>query len=120
MLSNRLAEVNDQLKKCEAENKNLSGHLKHAQNELARSEKVKQEILTKSAEIESSKALSDELERLKASLKGAEDKVRHHEQVESQNSYLLKVIYRCITNSGYQWFMLSKASGISFYSLPMK
>ena len=92
MLSSRLAEVNDQLRKYEADNKNLSGHLKHVQDELARSEKVKQEVLTKSAEIESSKALSEELERLKASLKAAEDKVKHQEQVDSQKDYLLKVM----------------------------
>ena len=113
MLSSRLAEVNDQLRKYEADNKNLSGHLKHVQDELSRSEKVKQEMLTKSAEIESSKALSEELGRLKASLKAAEDKVKHQEQVDSQKDYLLKVMGQHLLSVSFYYFQCNVPRGCS-------
>ena len=91
VLSKRLTEMSEQLRMFETENKNLSSQLKHAQEEFARSEKVKQEILTQSAVSEASKGQSDEIESLKASLKAAEEKVKHCQQVESQNNDLLKV-----------------------------
>ena len=98
VLSSRLKEVNDQLMRYEAENKNLSNKLQQTEQDLTKTT----ELMTQTSaepkeapeETEMRQKLTNaeqEVAALKSSLETAEGKVKQYEQVEAQNSELLKV-----------------------------
>ena len=98
VLSSRLKEVNDQLMRYEAENKNLSNKLQQTEQDLTKTTELMTQTSAEPKEApevtEMRQKLTDaeqEVATLKSSLETAEGKVRQYEAVEAQNSELLKV-----------------------------
>ena len=96
MLSNRLSDVNDKLMRSEVDNKNLSHQMQAMDSELQNTKLVKENLLTKSADSSNlQQQLSSsvlEIEKLTANLRSSENKLKEYQEVEVQNSKLLKVI----------------------------